>query len=67
MFGQPAYFELVCVSGNPTARVVKDVVMLDRFQEGEFDVVADNPGMTLFHCRQQLRMDFGFMALFRYA
>jgi len=28
---------------------------------------ADNPSMTLFHCQQQLHMDFGFMALFRYA
>ena len=32
----------------------------------EFDFVADNPSMTLFHCHQQLHMDFGFMALFRY-
>ena len=32
-----------------------------------FDFVADNPGPTLFHCHQQLHMDFGFMALFRYA
>src|SRR5262249_61908270 len=60
-------FELVRVGGKPTAGVVKDVVMLDRFQEVEFDFVADNPGMTLFHCHQQLHMDFGFMALFRYA
>jgi FtsP/CotA-like multicopper oxidase with cupredoxin domain len=27
---------------------------------------ADNPGLTLFHCHQQLHMDFGFMALFKY-
>jgi hypothetical protein len=26
-----------------------------------------NPGLTLFHCHQQLHMDFGFMALFDYA
>jgi FtsP/CotA-like multicopper oxidase with cupredoxin domain len=31
------------------------------------DFVADNPGMTLFHCHQQLHMDLGFMALFNYA
>jgi len=60
-------FELVRVGGKPTAGVIKDVVMLGRFQEIEFDFVADNPGMTLFHCHQQLHMDFGFMALFRYA
>jgi FtsP/CotA-like multicopper oxidase with cupredoxin domain len=60
-------FELVRVGGKPTAGVVKDVVMLGGFQEIEFDFVADNPGMTLFHCHQQLHMDFGFMALFEYA
>jgi FtsP/CotA-like multicopper oxidase with cupredoxin domain len=26
-----------------------------------------NPGPTLFHCHQQVHMDFGFMALFGYA
>jgi FtsP/CotA-like multicopper oxidase with cupredoxin domain len=60
-------FELVRVGGKPTAGVIKDVVMLGGFQEVEFDFVADNPGLTLFHCHQQLHMDFGFMALFNYA
>ncbi|HWW47097.1 MAG TPA: multicopper oxidase domain-containing protein [Xanthobacteraceae bacterium] len=60
-------FELVRVGGKSTARIIKDVVMLGGFQELEFDFVADNPGMTLFHCHQQLHMDFGFMALFDYA
>jgi FtsP/CotA-like multicopper oxidase with cupredoxin domain len=31
------------------------------------DFTADNPGLTLFHCHQQMHMDFGFMALFDYA
>ena len=60
-------FELTRIAGRPTAGVIKDVVMLGGFQELEFDFVADNPGMTLFHCHQQLHMDFGFMALFDYA
>ncbi len=60
-------FELTRVAGKPTAGVMKDVVMLGGFQELEFDFVADNPGRTLFHCHQQLHMDFGFMALFNYA
>jgi FtsP/CotA-like multicopper oxidase with cupredoxin domain len=60
-------FELIRVGGKPTAGVMKDVVMLAGFQELEFDFVADNPGLTLFHCHQQLHMDFGFMALFKYA
>ena len=60
-------FELARIGGKPTAGVIKDVVMLGGFQELEFDFVADNPGLTLFHCHQQLHMDFGFMALFNYA
>lgn len=60
-------FELVRIGGKPTAGVIKDVVMLGGFQDIEFDFVADNPGDTLFHCHQQLHMDFGFMALIRYA
>jgi FtsP/CotA-like multicopper oxidase with cupredoxin domain len=59
-------FELTHVGGKPTAGVIKDVVMLGGFQELSFDFVADNPGSTLFHCHQQLHMDFGFMALFKY-
>jgi FtsP/CotA-like multicopper oxidase with cupredoxin domain len=60
-------FELTRIAGKPTAGVIKDVVMMGGFQEVEFDFVADNPGLTLFHCHQQLHMDFGFMALFNYA
>ena len=60
-------FELARIGGKPTSGVIKDVVMLGGFQEVEFDFVADNPGLTLFHCHQQLHMDFGFMALFNYA
>jgi FtsP/CotA-like multicopper oxidase with cupredoxin domain len=45
---------------------MKDVVMLGGFQELEVEFLADNPGLTLFHCHQQLHMDFGFMALFKY-
>jgi FtsP/CotA-like multicopper oxidase with cupredoxin domain len=60
-------FELTQIGGKATAGVIKDVVMLAGFQELAFDFVADNPGLTLFHCHQQLHMDFGFMALFKYA
>jgi FtsP/CotA-like multicopper oxidase with cupredoxin domain len=59
-------FELTRVGGKATAGVIKDVVMLGGFQEAEVDFVADNPGLTLLHCHQQLHMDFGLMALFRY-
>ena len=59
-------FELTDLAGTPTAGVLKDVVMLGGYQQYEVDFVADNPGLTLFHCHQQLHMDFGFMALFDY-
>ncbi len=59
-------FELARVAGQATAGVMKDVMMLGGYQEAEIDFVADNPGLTLFHCHQQLHMDFGFMTLFDY-
>jgi FtsP/CotA-like multicopper oxidase with cupredoxin domain len=59
-------FELTKLAGTSTAGVLKDVVMLGGYQAYEIDFVADNPGLTLFHCHQQLHMDFGFMALFDY-
>jgi FtsP/CotA-like multicopper oxidase with cupredoxin domain len=59
-------FELTSLAGNPTSGVFKDVVMLGGYQEAEVDFAADNPGLTLFHCHQQLHMDFGFMTLFDY-
>jgi FtsP/CotA-like multicopper oxidase with cupredoxin domain len=60
-------FELTNLAGQSTAGIMKDVVMLGGYQETSIDFVADNPGMTLFHCHQQLHMDFGFMTLFDYA
>ncbi|PYD80305.1 copper oxidase [Komagataeibacter oboediens] len=60
-------FELTGIGSRATRGVIKDVVMLGSFQELECDFVADNPGPTLFHCHQQLHMDFGFMTLFDYA
>ncbi len=59
-------FELTKFAGKMTSGVMKDVVMVGGYQEVEVDFVADNPGLTLFHCHQQLHMDFGFMSLFDY-
>ena len=59
-------FELTTIAGKRTSGILKDVVMLGGYQEAEVDFVADNPGLTLFHCHQQLHMDFGFMTLFDY-
>jgi FtsP/CotA-like multicopper oxidase with cupredoxin domain len=59
-------FELTKAAGQPTSGVMKDVVMVGGYQEVEVDFTADNPGLTLFHCHQQLHMDYGFMSLFDY-
>lgn len=59
-------FELINLAGTSTAGILKDVVMHGGYQQCEIEFVADNPGLTLFHCHQQLHMDFGFMTLFEY-
>ena len=59
-------FELTKIAGKSTAGVMKDVVMVGGYQAVEVDFTADNPGLTLLHCHQQLHMDFGFMTLFDY-
>lgn len=60
-------FELVELNGKPTAGVVKDTVIVPVYGRATVDLVADQPGLTLFHCHIQQHMDFGFKALFRYA
>jgi FtsP/CotA-like multicopper oxidase with cupredoxin domain len=59
-------FEISSVGGKRTGGVMKDVLMLAGYQEAEIDFIADNPGLSLFHCHQQLHMDYGFMTLFDY-
>ena len=60
-------FELVRVDGRPTSGIRKDVVVVPPWKQVEIDVVADQPGLALFHCHQQFHMDNGFMAMMRYA
>jgi FtsP/CotA-like multicopper oxidase with cupredoxin domain len=60
-------FELVSIRGAATSGVHKDVVIVEAGTRVEADLVASNPGNTLFHCHQQDHMDMGFMALFKYA
>jgi FtsP/CotA-like multicopper oxidase with cupredoxin domain len=57
-------FELTKVYGKPTAGVLKDVVLIKPFSKIEIDFTANNPGLTLFHCHQQLHMDYGFKKVF---
>jgi len=60
-------FEVVSINGTATSGVHKDVVIVEARTKVEADLVASNPGNTLFHCHQQDHMDMGFMALFKYA
>ncbi|HEY2014160.1 MAG TPA: multicopper oxidase domain-containing protein [Bryobacteraceae bacterium] len=57
-------FELTNVHGKPTAGVLKDVVLVKGFKKIEVDVTPAMEGLTLFHCHQQLHMDYGFKLLF---
>ncbi len=59
-------FELTNFAGKPTAGVIKDVVVVPARKQVEVDFTADNPGPTLFHCHQQLHMDYGFMTMVQY-
>ena len=59
-------FELVRVAGVETAGIRKDVVVVQPKSQMEVEFVANNPGPTLFHCHQQMHMDYGFMAMVEY-
>lgn len=58
-------FEISHIAGTPTSGVRKDVVMIGSYQMLDIDFIADQPGLSLFHCHKQSHMDFGFMALIR--
>jgi FtsP/CotA-like multicopper oxidase with cupredoxin domain len=47
--------------------ILKDVLLVPTRTTAEVEFIADNPGLTLFHCHQQNHMDRGFMMVFRYA
>ncbi|AXC14145.1 Multicopper oxidase [Acidisarcina polymorpha] len=59
-------FELKRVDQVPVSGIFKDTVRLERYNVIEADLLANNPGNSLFHCHQQLHMDYGFMQLLRY-
>ena len=60
-------FELIDVNGKPTRGIMKDTVVVPLYGRVTVDLVADQPGLSLFHCHIQQHMDYGFKALFRYA
>lgn len=59
-------FEIAKIAGVATSGVVKDVVMVRPMSRTEVNLVTNNPGLTLFHCHNQMHMDFGFMTLMEY-
>jgi len=59
-------FEIAKFVGQPMSGVRKDVVVVPAWKQVEIDVVADQPGLALFHCHQQFHMDRGFMTILKY-
>ena len=60
-------FEVTRIGDKNLSDLKKDVINVMPLDTVEVDFVADNPGDTLWHCHQQLHMDYGFMQLIKYA
>lgn len=58
--------ELVEINGKKTSGIIKDTIVVPYYGRAAVDFVADQPGLSLFHCHIQQHMDYGFKALFRY-
>ena len=59
-------FEVTRIGDKHISGLRKDVVNVMPLDTVEVDFIADNPGDTLWHCHQQLHMDYGFMQLIKY-
>ena len=59
-------FEIARIGSRKTAGIMKDVINVESYQKIDVDFVANNPGLTLFHCHHQLHMDYGFMQRIEY-
>lgn len=60
-------FEVSRIGEKQISGLKKDVINVMPLDTVEVDFTADNPGDTLWHCHQQLHMDYGFMQLIRYS
>jgi FtsP/CotA-like multicopper oxidase with cupredoxin domain len=60
-------FEVTKIGDKQLSGLKKDVINVMPLGTVEVDFIADNPGNTLWHCHQQLHMDYGFMQLIKYA
>jgi FtsP/CotA-like multicopper oxidase with cupredoxin domain len=63
-FTEPPFRDRFRVAGQPKLSVHGRGTHHGR---ASVDFTADQPGPTLFHCRIQHHMDFGFKALLRYS
>jgi FtsP/CotA-like multicopper oxidase with cupredoxin domain len=59
-------FEVTRIGDKHLSGLMKDVINVMPLDTVEVDFVANNPGDTLWHCHQQLHMDYGFMQLIKY-
>jgi FtsP/CotA-like multicopper oxidase with cupredoxin domain len=59
-------FELTRIAGANVSGILKDVVVVPAMSRIEACFIANNPGATLFHCHQQMHMDYGFMTMMLY-
>jgi FtsP/CotA-like multicopper oxidase with cupredoxin domain len=59
-------FEVTKIGDRPTAGLMKDTISMPRYSTAEVDFVADDPGLTFFHCHHQDHMDEGFAGLITY-
>jgi FtsP/CotA-like multicopper oxidase with cupredoxin domain len=60
-------FEVTRIGSRRLSGLHKDVINVMPLDTVEVDFTADNPGDTLWHCHQQLHMDYGFMQLIKYS
>ena len=60
-------FEVTQIGEKQISGLMKDVINVMPLDTVEVDFVANNPGDTLWHCHQQLHMDYGFMQLIKYS
>jgi FtsP/CotA-like multicopper oxidase with cupredoxin domain len=60
-------FEVTRIGSRQTSGLMKDVINVMPLDTVAVDFVANNPGDTLWHCHQQLHMDYGFMQLIKYS
>lgn len=59
-------FALTRIDGKAAGGVRKDVVVVPGWRQAEVELLANNPGLSLFHCHNQRHMEMGFLTLMRY-